>query len=347
MQELGFDRLKSDARIFYYKHKCTGMVVTIVYVDDALFCGQDLRIINLIKGKFMQKWECRDLGDVKEFLRMHIQRTGQTIKIDQCTYLDKVLHRFEMQNAKSAQTPLPAGYNPKANEGPVDANLRSKYQMAIGSLLYIMIGTRPDIAFAVTLLSSHSANPSQDHYDRTLYIMRYLIGTKNYSLKYDGRGDLGLTACTDADWAGNPNTRRSVTGYFLKIAGGIFSWQSRAQKTVALSATEAEYMSLSDCSRQVVWVQSLCKELGYNLTPTPICGDNQGSIFMASHPMQNPRSKHIDIRYHYIREVVASGKVALFFIEGSENPADLFTKNLGHVKFEKFRDSLGLEFYSS
>ena len=171
MQELGFDRLKSDAGIFYYKHKRTEMVVAIVYVDDALFCGPDLKIIKLIKGKFMQKWECRDLGDVKEFLRMRIQRTGQIIKIDQCAYLDKVLHRFGMENAKSAQTPLPTGYNPKANEGPIDANLRSKYQMAIGSLLYIMLGTRPDIAFAVTLLSSHSANPSQDHYNCTLYIM--------------------------------------------------------------------------------------------------------------------------------------------------------------------------------
>jgi hypothetical protein len=130
------------------------------------------------------------------------------------------------------------------------------------------------------------------------------------------------------------------------LANGIFSWNSRAQKTVALSSTEAEFMALCDCSRQVVWIKSLFSELDIHLDAIPICGDNQGSIFMGSNPVQERRSKHIDIRYHYIREVVQDGKVELFFIDGDENPADMFTKNLGHVKFLKFRSQLGLEFYS-
>ena len=114
-----------------------------------------------------------------------------------------------------------------------------------------------------------------------------------------------------------------------------------------MSSTEAEYMALSDCSRQVVWFRTLLSEIGYNLKAIPICGDNQGSIFMASNPITERRSKHIDIRYHYIRKVIEDGIVTVLFIEGSDNPADLFTKNLGHVKFKKFRKALGLEIYTS
>jgi hypothetical protein len=119
----------------------------------------------------------------------------------------------------------------------------------------------------------------------------------------------------------------------------------RAQKSIALSSTEAEYMSLGDTCRQLVWIRSLFLELGIKLKPIPLCGDNQGSIFLASNPVQEKRIKHIDLRHHYIREVIRSKKIELFFIEGAENPADLFTKNLGRVKFQKFREQLGLEFY--
>ena len=149
------------------------------------------------------------------------------------------------------------------------------------------------------------------------------------------------------DWASDPNTRKSTTGYLVKLAGGIFAWNSRAQKTVALSSTEAEYMLLSDTSRQLVWVKNLLIELGIQLSPIPLYRDNQGSIFLASNPVQEKCIKHIDLHYHFIRDVVCLKQVELFFIEGAENPADMFTKNLGCVKFLKFREQLGLEFYSS
>ena len=113
-----------------------------------------------------------------------------------------------------------------------------------------------------------------------------------------------------------------------------------------LSSTEAEYMSLCDTSRQLVWIQSLFTELGINLQPIPLCRDNQGSIFLPSNPVQEKQIKHIDLHHHYIHEVICNKKVELLFIEGAENPADLFTKNLGCIKFLKFKEQLGLEFYS-
>ncbi|KAL7281533.1 hypothetical protein ACG7TL_004850 [Trametes sanguinea] len=347
MKELGFSRLVSDPGLFICKDKNGQLVIVVVYVDDALFCGPDKALVEKMKAKFMKKWECRDLGEVKEFLRMRIQRSGSMIRIDQCAYLEKVLQRCGMQNAKSAPTPLPAGYYPKPNDGTADPTLRSRFQTVIGSLLYIMLGTRPDIAFAVTKLSQFAANPSQEHLNKALYICRYLIGTRSYALVYKGASGLGISACTDSDWGSDPSSRRSQTGYFLKLAGGTFSWQSRAQKTVAHSSTEAEYMAMSDCSRQVVWIRNLMGEIGYKLGPIPVAGDNQGSLFMGSNPVTESRSKHIDIKYHAIREYIENKLIEVFYVDTDNNPADLFTKNLGRVKFTEFRGELGLEFYDS
>jgi len=266
--------------------------------------------------------------------------------LDQCAYLQKVIERCGMLNAKSASTPLPAGYYAAKNTEPVDADLCSHFQTVIGSLLYLMLGTRPNIAFAVTHLSCHAANPSQDHLNKVLYICRYLIGTSTYSLVYNGGSGAGLIACTDSDWGSDPTSHLSQTGFYLKLADGLISWTSRAQKTIAYSSTKAEYMALSNCARQVTWIRSLLGELGYKLKAILICSDNQGSIFMASNPVMEPRSKHIDIRYHRIRKSVAKGNVELFFIDGAENPADLLTKNLPREKFAKFRAQLGLQFPS-
>ena len=158
----------------------------------------------------------------------------------------------------------------------------------------------------------------------------------------DGNAGIGLYAFVDSDWGSDPNTRRSQTGFILKLAGGVFSWTSRTQKTVAHSSTDAEYMALSDCSHQVVWIRTLLGELDYKLTPTEITSDNQGAIFNASNPVTEKQSKHIDIRFHYIRELIEHGDVQVLFVQGAENPADILTKNLGHTKFTKFRPMLGL-----
>src|ERR1700744_3153357 len=243
----------------------------------------------------MKIWECRDLGDTKEFLCMHILHSKGKILIDQKDYLQKVLQRFNLLNAKSVPTPLPEGYHPAPNMGTATPELRPSYQQVIGSLLYIMIGTRPDIAYAVTKMAQFAANPNKEHLDRALYICRYLLGTSKYTLVYDGKGGGGLIGFADSDWASDPITRKSTTGYLVKLANDVFCWNSRAQKSIALSSTEAEYMSLCDTSRQLVWVRLLFSELGINLQPIPLCRDNQGSIFLASNPVQEKRIRCIDI----------------------------------------------------
>lgn len=215
----------------------------------------------------------------------------------------------------------------------------------IGSLLYLMLGMWPDICHAVTTMARFSANPTQDHLDHALYICQYLLGTPHYTLQYSGAGDGGLMAFADSNWGQSPDNRRTVTGYMIKLSGGVFNWYSHMQKTVALSSTEAEYMALSDCARQCVWIQQLLQELGIIIRPVPICGDNQGSIFMAQNPVQECRSKDIDIKYHYVHELIAEGKIALYFEQGTLNPVDMFTKNLGRVPFYRCLESLGLTFF--
>ncbi len=277
---------------------------------------------------------------------MHIRQKNGKIYLDQTAYLQKVIEHFNLQNAKPAPTPLPEGYQPSPAKENASATLCSKYQQVIGSLLYIMLGMQPDIAFAVTKLSQFASNPTEEHLGKVLYICRYLLGMPNYALVYDGPGNGRLLAYANSDWASDPITRKSTSGYVVKLASAVFSWNICVQKTVALSSTEAEYMSLSDTSCQLVWVRNLFSELGIELAPVPLYRDNQGTIFIASNPVQEKHSKHIDLHYHYIRDVVQSDKVELFFIEGTQNLVDMFTKNLECVKFLKFQDQLGLEFYS-
>jgi len=222
-------------------------------------------------------------------------RSIKHITIDQKAYLKTVLERFDMHNAKIAPTPIPSGYVPQENKGAVDPVQCQKFQSVIGSLLYLMLGMHPDITFVVIKMSQFLANPSQDYLDKAMYIMRYLIGTQDYHVVYNGMLNEGLITHTDSDWASDPTKRQSTTGFFVSLASSIVCWQSHLQKTVVLSSTEAEYMA--NTCQQIMWIQSLFQELSYNLAPTPICGNNQGLIFIRSNPVQEWWTKHIVITY--------------------------------------------------
>ena len=159
---------------------------------------------------------------------MHITCTRSGITIDQCNYLEKVLTRFQLTDTKAAITPLPTNWEPKANTGKAMVAEITHYQSIIGSLLYLTIGTHPDIAFAVTHLSQFSTNPTKDHYKAAQHVCRYLVGTHDYKLVYTQEEDKGLVAYTNSDWAADKIWRRSITGYFFKLANGIISWRSHA-----------------------------------------------------------------------------------------------------------------------
>ena len=250
-----------------------------------------------------------------------------------------------MQNSKPSKTPLPQGWLPTTNIKQATKELRSKFQQVIGSLLYLMLGTRPDICFAVIKLSQHSANPSQEHLDKALGIFRYLNATKKYEIIYDGLKGSGLIAFCDSDWASDKNNRRSQWGFVFELAKASIYWTSRLQKSVALSSTEAEYVSFSETAKTVLGLKNVFAELGMELSSIPIIGDNQGAIFLAKNSVIESRSKHIDVRFHAVRQWTEENKIHFNFTPGNENRADILTKSLGWVKFIQFRNELGIRFY--
>jgi len=230
MKAIGFKRCMSDAGVYHYIHpKTNELVIAIVYVDDVAFMGRrNSALLKSLKSKFTQKWECRDLGHLKEFLGMQIVRNWKERKlyINQMEYLDRVLERFQIHK-KPESTPLPRGFVFLPYTGKVDPKFRQKYQQLVGSLMYLMIGSRPDIAYAVVRLSQQSASPSDEHYKAGLHVCRYLLGTKNYALFFNGKSKREVHAYSDSDWAQDPTDRKSTTGNFCLIANGPISWLSR------------------------------------------------------------------------------------------------------------------------
>lgn len=328
--KLGFRRLYADTGI-YVKRTENDIIVIILYVDDIIFMGNNEKTVNDHKKKFMDKWESRDLGDLSEYLGMNIviDKQNHIVTIDQAKYAKKIVERFGLINAKPVNTPLPAGYVPnKQIEGQATQEMITYYQQLIGSLLFLAMCTRLDIVYATILMSQFVSNPSQDHIKKALHIIQYVGSTLDYCIKYNGKDKYGLICYADADWASNPIDRKSTTGIVVKLAGAPVYWKSAKQKTIALSSTEAEYMAASDACRQISWLKNLFEELGYNIRSIPLIMDNQAAIYMASNPAQEQRTKHMDVRYHYIRSCVKDDLVDLYYIKTEDQAADILTKNL-------------------
>ena len=344
--DLGFTRTYSDAGVYVYsqesgEHTC----VIVLYVDDLLLMGNSTPFVNDVKRKLSSEYQMTDLGPVQRFLGLRIrrERSERRLFVDQSEYIQTVLERFQMSNCKEARTPLPAGAVLEKNTEISSEEFRTKYQSIIGSIMYAMLGTRPDIAFAVTRLAKFAANPSKEHMRLAYYILRYMQGTKGYALCYDGSSNSGLIAYSDSDWAEDRDDRHSTSGFVFMMANCVVSWVSRRQPTVSLSSTEAEYKAASDCCRQMAWLRNFGEELGDNMSaPTPLCLDNQGSIFLSVNPVVDRRTKHIEIRYHYIREFYEHGETEIYYVASEDQLADALTKNVPLSSIEHFRSSTGM-----
>ena len=222
------------------------------------------------------------------------------------------------------------------------------YQNLIGTLMYAMLATRPDIAFAVGALSKFSSNPGYAHWDQAVHTLWYLVGTKDYGLFFDGNSlnDLSslILGYTDSDWAGNIDTRRSTGGYVFLMCGAAVSWSSKLQSSPALSSTEAEYMACTRAAQEAIWLRQLLEQLGFKQTkPTSLLGDNQGAIALAKNPGNHPRTKHIALRYHFIHFAISNGHILLNYIPTSDMAADGLTKGLTGDKHLTFLHMLGLK----
>src|SRR5947207_7387465 len=318
--KLGYRKCESDHGIWVKFGPNGKRTFIILYVDDLLIMTEDDEELASLKRGLTARFEMKDLGEVKRFLGIEIEHESNAIKIHQADYIRTLLHRHGMQDCNSVNTPMDSSIKLTAI---TDSNVKidsSQYQQYIGELMFAAIATRPDIMFAVSQLSSYNSNPCQRHLAAAKHVLRYLKGTINLGIVYkrqstpkSPRGfwpnEVGLF---DADWGRDLDAQRSITDFVVLLNDAVVAWKSCKQSMVALSTMKAEYMALTDVAKEIKWIRQLFDELNYGIisrSSTILRMDNQEALALAKNSVNHSRSKHIDIKYHFIRETIAEGIV--------------------------------------
>jgi hypothetical protein len=334
--QLGFRRLKSDSCV-YVRRVGKLVIMLTLWVDDLLIADNNpawrLELLDCLMAQFKLS-ACTELTWL---LGMRVVRTPTgSIRVDQESFCEQALARFGFTDAAPAPTPAVPHRDLRSlglseeQKGEMD---QIPYRQAVGVLRYLADVSRPDIAAAVGEASRHCEAPEQQHWAAVRRIFKYLVGTKDYVLEFKVAKDLKLEAFADANWGGDLETRRSTTGYLLFFAGPV-SWRSCLQRSVALSTAEAELMAVCEAAREVMWARQLLSELGFpQWLATIIFNDNQACIAMSDHEINHSRAKHIDLRYHFVRELVEGKKIIVQFVPSKDNLADILTKPLGPQVF--------------
>jgi hypothetical protein len=346
---LKFNRCVNDVCVYFRSTRTGRLIIIAVFVDDMIiaFHRDDEKEWLSIKNLFMSRFKIKDLGDAEFVLGMRVKRNRKerSLLLDQSLYTKKVLERFNALKAKPELTPssmvkLTKAMSPQSDEERATAS-KLPYLELVGSLLYAALATRPDITHAVNEVCRFMSAHGQQHWNAAKRILRYLTGTAKAELHYkpyNNTEELRVEAYSDSDWAGDPDNRKSTTGFVVKLDGCTISWNTKKQSIVSLSSAEAEYIALADTAKEVLWVRNLLSEL-FSGVPIPctIFGDNQASQIMASNPISNERTKHIDTRFHFIRDKVKNKEFNLEWIPSEHQLADMFTKSLQKTQFIKLR----------
>ena len=341
---INFGAKKSDADpCVYVKGEGKGLILIVIYVDDIVVASQsEYEMIEF--GRYLSNiFEIKDLGTMAYCLGMEFVQRINEISIYQSGYIRDVLDRFRMSDSKPVATPMDPGTKLEKDEGESSPNEEElPYRELIGSLMYLAVCTRPDIAFAVSYLSQFNSCYNKSHWTAAKRVLRYIKETQDLGLKYQKTGK-PLHGYVDADWANCTIDRRSYTGYTFILGGCPISWESRKQRTVALSSTEAEYMALSESSKEASYLKRFLENAGVNnLIQVRIFCDNNGARKLAENPVFHNRSKHIDVRHHHVREVIGRGEIVVEYTPTDEMAADIFTKGLSRQKHVKCVELLGL-----
>jgi hypothetical protein len=277
-------------------------VILLLCVDNLFITGEESLIIQC-KKELASEFDMKDLGLMHYYLELEVWHKHGELFLGQGKYAIKILQKFGMMDCKFMDTPMNADIRkvkvPDSN--PVDPSL---YRQLIGSLMYL-VNTQPDICFAVNTLSQFQVEPKQEHWIVAKHVLRYIRGTINYGLRYTASSDIKLHGFTDSDWAGSAEDRKSTSGMCFILGSAMISWGSRKHKSVALSTTEAEYMVACEACTEAVWLRKFISDL-FDQIPesTIIYCDNQSCIRLSEHPVFHERSKHIEIKYYFIRDKV-------------------------------------------
>ncbi|XP_073133292.1 uncharacterized protein [Henckelia pumila] len=334
----------------------TGNIKEEVYMSQPEGFTTIGRMLQSTKVWLSSKFLMKDMGEASYILGIKIyrDRSKRMLGLTQSTYIDTILRRFSMEESKRGHLPKCHGISlsksmcPKSDE-EIEMMTRVPYASTIGSVMYNMISTRPDVAFALSVTSIYQANPGPMHWKAVKDILKYLRRTKNMFMVY-GEGELKLEGYTDSSFQTDVDDSKSTSGFVFILNGGVVSWKSSKQDTVADSTTEAEYIAASDASKEAVWMRNFVQELGIIpcvVDPVPVYCDNTGAVAQAKKPRSHHRSKHILRRFHIIREIVGRGDIIVERVASANNLADPLTKPLPGPLFEKYRESMSLKLMSS
>lgn len=337
---LGFKRSESDYCLYVLSTE-GDYIYLVIYVDDMLLIGHDTKKMSWIKRQLTEQYKLKDLGNVKSFMGLSIEynQKNRSMKISQSTFATRILEKFGMDQCNPVATPMEAGL--KLERGDPEEKFDCPYRELIGSLMYLTMGTRPDLCYAVTYLSRFQQSPTEMHWNSLKRILRYVKGTVDVSLHY-GPGEDIVRGFTDSDWANDQIDRKSTTGYFFEVYGNVILWSSAKQSIVALSSTEAEYVAAASAAREAMWIRKMLTDMGIQLkSPISLHEDNQGCMQVARNP-ETKRSKHIDVRFHYLRDCIWNESIKFIPTPTAEQVADILTKPLPKVPFQKFREKMSL-----
>lgn len=328
-------------------------LLVVVYVDDILITGASQNVIDKVTSTLSGNFTMKVMGFPQMFLGINITKIGNNIKISSQDFITKIEKEHQIVKATRLATPMVKGYNPWDDHSPLlNPNLQRTYKSIIGTLLYAANTTRIDISYATNLLSQFLVTPKVTHLNAARRVMMYLVQTKTSGIKfghncaaiefkdfrlidkskfidtkdYPKKTKYSLVTLSDSDYANDKSDRKSQSGHCTFLNNLLISWSSRKQTCATLSSTEAEYVSLSDAGRSSIFFCNLLNEIGMHCSYSDLVGDNISSLTLSSHKALNQKTKHIDVRYHFIRSLVQARKIKLNFISTKYNLADLLTK---------------------
>ncbi|GJV25195.1 retrovirus-related pol polyprotein from transposon TNT 1-94 [Tanacetum coccineum] len=336
----GFTKGVVDPTLFTRK---TGkhLLLVQIYVDDIIFASTNPKACKLFAFEMNSTFKMSMMGQMSFFLGLQVSQNPRGIFINQSKYAQEILKKFGFDSCTPIDTPMAERPNLDEDKGGklIDP---TRFRGMVGSLMYLS-ASRPDIVFAVCMCARYQAKPTEMHLTAIKRIFRYLKGTIHMGLWYPKDSGFELKAFADADYAGCHDTRRSTSGSAQFLGHRLVSWSSKKQKSTAISTTEAEYIALSGCCAQILWMRSQLRDYGFAFNKIPMYCDNQSAIALCCNSVQHSRSKHIDIRHHFIKEQVERKVVELYFVETKYQLADIFTKALPRERFATLLPLLGVK----
>ena len=335
---LGFSCSRADTSLFVF-HQQSSLIYLLLYVDDIIVTGNNPSLLDSFTRKLHSEFATKDLGSLSYFRGLEASPTPDGLFISQLKYARDILTRAQLLDSKPVHTPMVVSQHLTVAGSPFSNP--TLYRSLVGALQYLTI-TGPDIAHAVNSVSQFLHAPTIDHFLAVKRILRYVKGTLHFGLTFrPSTIPSALVAYSDADWAGCPDTRRSTSGYSIYLGNNLVSWSAKKQPTVSRSSCESEYRALAMTAAELLWLTHLLHDLKVPIPQQPLllC-DNKSAIFLSSNPVSHKRAKHVELDYHFLRELVVAGKLRTQYVPSHLQVADIFTKSVSRPLFEFFRSKL-------